>query len=650
MTDPQAVRLYSRPVACRESLVAGVTSRMPVPIVAEPAFVMPTDSRPPSHDADAKTVTSPNEVAAAMPPVSLLSDAVLGLVDRHRRAVILLILALYAAGFNAQWRLEPDSALYLAIGRNLVEGQGYTFHGKDHKLAYPGVPWLFGGVFQVFGPDSLVPHLVVMWLMGLATLALTYRLFLLHAGRPTAMLITVGVALSRIFYRYSFELLSDLPFLLGVMAFFVGYEAIFHRRLGDPTSPAKRPRAGWYDGVLLGVGLIVAVASRPAMLALLAAAAMAAGWSLFRGRGRSRWGHLLVAALVVGAVALFYLKDPRGQSQQVDGPSAITSTTYVEEDQLFHLQQATLGRYLAAAKRNLPGVFENALMKASFGTTLLPGLNTVLAMIVVVSGILLIRVRPLWGFWVLATLLMVLLVPKPLDRYFLPLIPILVYAWWTFVRWAERRVPGRRAAGVAFLVLFGVGGIPNVIDLAGFVYEQRARPFLASYKKGRYASAYEAAKMVAAHTPPSGRVLDPRTTWVCVPEKFARVTTFLSRRYCVEPEGDGTRIDPRVQPVYVLEPTELTRPPIDGRQRPSVRQWLADRGAVIAPQAIASVPNKDPDDHRPWTLHRVIPSEQLLAAFWKVGTNPWSVFSPSAAGVTPARLKMKLAPATTVVP
>ena len=55
-----------------------------------------------------------------------------------------------------------------------------------------------------------MPHLVLTGLMGLATLALVYRLILLIADRPTAVLVTVGVGMSRLFYRNCFELLTDL--------------------------------------------------------------------------------------------------------------------------------------------------------------------------------------------------------------------------------------------------------------------------------------------------------------------------------------------------------------------------------------------------------------------------------------------------------
>jgi hypothetical protein len=581
---------------------------MPVMTAADPA--VPVDRPVDSAVPPVRLPAGSNSPA----PAERLSDRVLALAHRHRRWVFLAILLLYLAGFNAQWRLEPDSGLYLSIGRNLAEGNGYTFHGKDHKLAYPGVPLLFYAVYATFGSGSLVPHLVLMWLMGLATLALTYRLFLLHAGRPTAVLVTLGVAISRVFYRYCFELLTDLPFLLGVMAFFVGYEAVFHRRSaagsgterGTPDAGAAADarrgsaRGRWFDGVLLVAGLGLAVAARPAMLALVAAVVLAAAWSLVR--GRPRWGHLVVVVLVVGAVAMFYLKDPR---QQTD-PGAVTSSSYVEEDQLFHLQPDRLAKMADTARGNVGVLFDNALARASFGGPILPGVNAALAAAVAVAGVLLVRVRPLWGMWVLATLLMVSMVPRPLDRYFLPTVPVLVYAWWTLTRWAEARGGAGRVGRSVFLVLFGVGAVSNVLGVLGFVYEQRYRPFLANYKVGRYASAYEAAAMIEQVTGPSRSALDPRTTWVFVPTKFARAMTLLARRYCVEPDY-GNRLDPASEAVYALEPTQPLRPDADTRKRPTVRAWLLERGWEIAPAVLASVPNADPDDGRPWELHRVVP-------------------------------------------
>ncbi|HZZ44651.1 MAG TPA: hypothetical protein VFE58_17075, partial [Tepidisphaeraceae bacterium] len=155
--------------------------------------------------------------------------AVLGFVDRYRKVLLGLVLVIYLAGFNGVWRPEPDSALYMTIGRNLAEGKGYTYLGKVDGLAYPGFPYFLAGVFKVFGAGSLfVPHLLV-WLMGLATLGLTYAYFRQHESRAMAVLVTVNCGVAQTLYLCALQLRNDVPFLMGVMGFLTGYEAILRR-------------------------------------------------------------------------------------------------------------------------------------------------------------------------------------------------------------------------------------------------------------------------------------------------------------------------------------------------------------------------------------------------------------------------------------
>ena len=53
----------------------------------------------------------------------------------------------------------------------------------------------------------------------------------------------------------------------------------------------------------------------------------------------------MVAGLIIGAVALFYFKDPRQQKQD---PTNSSTITYAEEDQLFHLQLQRLPQFIQA--------------------------------------------------------------------------------------------------------------------------------------------------------------------------------------------------------------------------------------------------------------------------------------------------------------
>src|SRR5262249_10777862 len=77
------------------------------------------------------------------------------------------------------------------------------------------------------------------------------------------------------FYGFGFELWTDLPFTLGVIAFLAGVEAIWPK-----TPKDTRARGGWYDWFFLIGGLGLAYATRPMiwplLLAITAAISLAA--------------------------------------------------------------------------------------------------------------------------------------------------------------------------------------------------------------------------------------------------------------------------------------------------------------------------------------------------------------------------------------
>src|ERR1700722_9966178 len=200
-----------------------------------------------------RSIGGTGDLSSANTPAPLLVDGFENIVVTHQRKLIIVVFGLYLAGFNGQWRLEPDSALFLSLGRNLAEGRGYTYLGRPNHLAYPGLPWVNAVLFKLFGDHALFAANTFMLLTALAALGLTYRLFRLHAGSATAMVVMLGVGITKTFYRYAFELRSDMPFLLGVMAFFCGFEAIFAK----PTEDQKRS-AKWFDWTLLIGGFALA--------------------------------------------------------------------------------------------------------------------------------------------------------------------------------------------------------------------------------------------------------------------------------------------------------------------------------------------------------------------------------------------------------
>ena len=77
-----------------------------------------------------------------MPPEARphIVDRLLHGADRYRWWCFGLIGLLYAAGFNGQWRVGSDSAIYMSVGHSLAEGAGYTYNGIINRVIYPGLP------------------------------------------------------------------------------------------------------------------------------------------------------------------------------------------------------------------------------------------------------------------------------------------------------------------------------------------------------------------------------------------------------------------------------------------------------------------------------------------------------------------------------
>ena len=468
-------------------------------------------------------------------------DKLLALADRYRWWLYAAVAVFYAAAFNGQWRVQPDAALYLSIGRNLAEGHGYTYLGHTNPLAYPGWPLMIAAAFRVFGSRSLVPIDGLMLAVAAATLAATYRLVLLHAGRPTAVIVTVGTALTKSFFVYALELWSDLPFAMAAMALLAGYEGTLARRRSDaPPRPAR-----WYDWALLVAGLVGAMAIRPTAWPLLLAVALAMAFDA--ARGRLRWGTLAaVACVAVVLAAAFWAVDPRRNGTDLLGG------TY--EQYLLNRMAGVVTPLDRPMTEKVYGLFawaaSDVLFQVRFGVVA----NSILGVVVLALGFGLFACRALWGLWftlLLATIL--LMVQEVLDRYFLPVLPLLVYAWWSALAWVDRRpVRGRRARWAVdggVLLLLGFGAIANVSKVGGLIGQQRARPFLTAYDRGRYGPVPDLAERVGEVVGPDGIVL--------VKPPYARVTAFLSRRSVVN-AGEVSADVLRGHPVFVIEPADAT--------------------------------------------------------------------------------------------
>jgi hypothetical protein len=434
------------------------------------------------------------------PASSTYVDSILAAADRHRHFLFITIALLYLMGFNGQWQPEPDSALYLTLARNIARGHGYTYHGLDHNLVYPGLPYAMSILFRAFGSHAIAALDGLILLCGWAALALTYRLFHLACDRPTAVVITVLTALDHEYFRYCYEIMTEMPFMVGVMGVLAGYEGIF----------SARTTARWWDWAIFTAGAFVAVNIKPMMLVLLSLCIVDAAWQARRRNAVGRAASITIIG--VALAVLFYAYEPRH-------PFSGTSSSY--EQIAAREVLATPSRISNQVLENLGDILGRSAARAILGTPLLvPVLSGIFGLIVIGGGMALWRFRPLWGMWIAATIAKLTILHSN-DRYFIPILPLLIFGWWRIICALPVYLPQKRG-NLIFATLLAATVLDNAATSGAVVVRQHLHPFIAQFRNGHFLPLAQVADALIASTTDNDIVLAPANT--------SRILTFLADR------------------------------------------------------------------------------------------------------------------------
>jgi hypothetical protein len=393
-------------------------------------------------------------------PESRAAHTVLAWLDRNRWWLFVAMVVLYAAAFTGRWRINPDSAIYMSLGRSLAETGTYTHNGEHHTRYEPGLPLIIAASYRIFGEDRYAPILVFELGCSLAAVALTYRLMCRHAGRPTAVLVAVAFGFSQTCLRYGFQVVTDTPFLVGVLAYLLAYEHLVspgERRLGHP---AWR----WLAWVTLPLATLFMVAFRPTALTFVVAVGLACAWNLYRGPNRAR--HVVIALLTVAAFLSFRYVDPRRST---------AGTEVKREQRLKSLLTEQRSYFVHRIPKQVLNFMEEVVPKAVLATDVhdvVPGAGTIVSLAVMSAIIPLLRRRILWAAWCAGTFAQLIWLPR--ERYLLPILPLLLYGMWLEIAWLSRRPrlsPVARRAAVA--VPLAVYTLPNLALDVHLLGEQR---------------------------------------------------------------------------------------------------------------------------------------------------------------------------------
>ncbi len=443
-------------------------------------------------------------------------------IDRWRFVLFGLLAAATLAGLNGQWRIDPDSALYLTLARNMARGQGYTYHGVLHRLVYPGFPALASLAFRWHGGSPILICNLLTLLCGTAALMATYRLFSLSTNRPTAVAITLLTGISHEFFRYWHEPMVEMPFLLGTMMVFAGVETLFHCD--------KKPR--WWDWAILAVGVGIAVSVKPMMLILMPIVALDAAWMGWR---RGRLGRAAAAVAIMFALSLlfFLVLDPRHPFSTTPDDPSYEAIAQRELDGL-----PSRGEQVA---HNLEELLTLSAPYAVFGLPLrTPLLAPVVGGLMLCGGISLLRFRPAWALWAVAVAVK-LTIFFSLNRYLLPIAPFLLFGWVRLLN--QLRGPNP----IAWLGA-GLMGATIAVHMAAacvLIGEQRQEPFMIRYRHGAYASLVRMADELTHQTGKEDLILAPAAD--------SRILTFLADRTVIE-SGNIAGPAARSRQIFVITP------------------------------------------------------------------------------------------------
>lgn len=482
------------------------------------------------------------------------ADQFLRAVDAYRRWLLAAAAILLLASFSPYWRITPDSALFMGVARNLVQGRGFTFNEQTATSINAGFPYLLAAI-RPLASDPIIAGNVLMLTLGLASLVLVYLLMLRNAGRPLAVLVTLLTAVNGTFLRHSCEILADIPFFFCSTLALLGYELTFatvqpkHNPAatsptdpdptGDPSAhnPARNPALIFLAVLLVLLGLAGMASLRIVVLGPLAAILIDLLWR-FR-RSRFKWAVIAGASGVLLVALAIRLADPR-----MSGGFKLLG----KERELLEMFQNLPAMASRIATFTASELFTEVTPRAIFGNKIgVWPLDVLVSLAVIAAGAMLFRRRLAWGLLVAIYFVQWLLI-FPDTRYFLPVLPLLILGWWDLaVRLSMRSSP--RWQRPILITLVALLATPNAARSIGFAIEQHKRPFEARYLRGRFQDLPEFAARIRQALPADAIVLTSG--------QFAGPLHYFSGVRTIPTVGATLPIPlPPGRPIFVLLPGE----------------------------------------------------------------------------------------------
>lgn len=516
------------------------------------------------------------------------------LLYRYRVWLFLWIAGAYLAGYTGRFHMSSDAALYAEVGRNLAEGKGYTYHGQPDTLLYPGLPYLHA-LSRTLSTEhhGLISHAILL-AMGLGTIALSYRIYLFYLRRELAVLALMLTAGSFLVYEYSFNLMTDMPYTLGVTLALLGYlrlivprprvesamseaSSSFSADSTGHTSPRRRAGRA-LPWIALIVGLALAVVMRPTMMALVLTLLLGGGVYAIRGPYRLR--ALAVIAVTLAMLAAFYTFDiRRADAGELYYEAGLVKRVVSPGDTL-----------LAALFDSMPRMFGYLFAEAVFAVDMSMPANAVTTFLALVFLVVGCWRRWVWALFVAINLGAMLMLSAEPPRYLLPMLPIFMIGAVQTYAWIAGRLPRPWGGAIATSLLIFVMGM-NAAKNANLLWVQHSEPFYEQFQDGKFVPRLEAAEALREHLAENDTAIAANY----------RELTYASDRTVIDLNARSER---RILPVLMRrwERGDGEWFVIEQRGAPIPKTYL---GFELVPQGVVAQSRMGSEGAGFWRLHRV---------------------------------------------
>ena len=476
------------------------------------------------------------------------------------------LVVLYALTFTGQWRVGRDSALYRGLGHTLAIGKGFTFSTFGRQQIYPGLPVMLAGLERTFG-STAVPALLIMQACAVGCLITTYKLVSLRFPKWVAVAVTFCMGVNGWFLQLSNEILTDIPFLFGMLLALYGWERLRagsspppRDENGDDEPAPTRQRHWWKSLVILLVGLALAASMRPTFWILAGCWMAICIWGLIVGPRRGFYALCLGVLLTVWIAAM--LLDPRVKGFNPLGGG-------YERDAVNALDSEHL---IAGITRHAVEMIRREFAFAFFGQLWFPPLTEILTVVAIGASLLLWRINPLWTILVLATIATTI-VMNAVPRYYIMVLPLLLIAWIMLWQRLARFVPPRWSDAVLLAGLLGVAcmGFARCCKVIG---EQHHLNRSEEDEGPKWKAVLEMGDVIRERVPQDGKVIGPAATIMA----YASDRTVLMQRDLWPENLPPTQIPAHLQKLGI---EYAVFPPVFYRKGDRVIRDLMERGVIV---------------------------------------------------------------------